>query len=1159
MLALLPTLLIANRLTCPAKQWSYRLPVVNRSIGYMPNKGQWKSDALYGATSATVNAWITRAGAVYDFRRGTGGRLTEGAVLSLSLLHSHPLGFRQGAVGPSHTNYLRGSNRARWVTGLEQSDSVTSANAYPGINAVHYFGGGRPRIDFLVQPHANPADIQIQVQGADRVDVLSSRVDLDIGGHLISLGELKTFQVIGRKKHFVPCKFVLRSEGVLAFQVGAYDHRRPLVIDPLVWSTYLGGSKGELISGVAATSTGNPVVFGTTGSSDLPTSAGAYQRVAKKPNDVFISELTSDGTGVVYTTYLGGNGDDRAAGIQVDSQDRAIISGTTTSTDFPTTPGVLDRGPISAGQQAAFVAKFAIDGSSLAFSTLMPGTASYFSCAGLSIDSQGSLFVAGGTNASDLPTSANAYQRTFVGTSANPTAGYIVKLSADATTLLAATYFGQVSGGSGMANDSLGNVLVCGHFGTVPLSQNAVNPINNQSAWLVRFSGDCSQLQLGTYIADTSLAYAVGVDSHDDPIVGGETLSSQPELAGAYQTVNKGGADAYVAKFNFDGTALLGATLLGGTGFDRLAAIAVLADDSVCASGMSTSTDFPVTFDAVQASNAGGYDFFVVHLSPDFSALRYSTYFGGAGSDTASGLALLSQSEVYVAGNTGTFSIAPSTDFPTTAGAVDRTEKGPSDGLLVRLAFSDVFSALTVLPDTLGGGVTAQGTVRLASVAPAGGRLVQFASNDPAVTVPPSVTVPSGSALAHFNLATSAVTSDHLVTVTAQAAGASTQVRLLLRPYRAKLVAAPSTVVGGNPTICTVTVNTPAPASGKSIALTANGSSVASVPASVVIPPNAVSTTFQVTTYGTTYKHAALISASVDGSSSGCYITALPPSLASISLTNTNVIAGDSTTGRATLDGQTATNLSIAISSDNSSVAVPSSASALAHSRASSLFPVTTSFVASTQNATITGTLNNVMKSATLTVIYAPFQLSLNASQIIAGGSFQGSVTLPAPAPASGLTVNLGTNGGQTVSVPFSVTVPGASSGASFTVKTYGINRSSVKSISGTAGGITRTRSFTIIPASLSSLQLSPASVPGGSSSSGRAFLNGLNGSSSRTVTLASNNAAVSVPPSVSIPPNGNDSFAFAITTSHVVATQTVTISASEGGVTKTAVLTVTP
>jgi len=313
---------------------------------------------------------------------------------------------------------------------------------------------------------------------------------------------------------------------------------------------------------------------------------------------------------LVYSTYLGGSGGNDGYGIAVDSVGAAYVTGDTASTSFPTTTGAFAT--TSAGGYDAFVTKLNVSGAALVYSTYLGGNGAD-SGNGIAVDGAGDAYVTGNTDSSDFPTTTGAFSTTYGGGSD----AFVVKLNASGSALL----YGAYLGGSGQ--DSGNGIVVDG----------------------------------------TGAAYVTGL-----------TYSTNfPTTTGAFSTTYGGGGDdAFAAKLNSTGSALLYSTYLSGSGYDEGYGIAVDGAGAASISGYTTSPNFPTTTGAFATTYSGGGngEAFVTRLTASGNALLYSTYLGGSGGDIAYGVAVDGVGAAYVTGNTY------SSDFPTTPGAFSTTYSG---------------------------------------------------------------------------------------------------------------------------------------------------------------------------------------------------------------------------------------------------------------------------------------------------------------------------------------------------------------------------------------------------------------------------------------------------------------------------------------------------
>jgi Beta-propeller repeat/Abnormal spindle-like microcephaly-assoc'd, ASPM-SPD-2-Hydin len=420
-------------------------------------------------------------------------------------------------------------------------------------------------------------------------------------------------------------RYVITSKNEVGFRVSAYDRRRALVIDPvLAYSTYLGGSGsngyGDRGNGIAVDSTGNAYVTGRTGSTDFPT-VNPFQSKLLGGYDAFVTKFNADGTSLVYSTYLGGSNGNTAYAIALDSAGNAYLTGNTTSTDFPTKNAI--QPVLGSGGTNAFVTEINAEGNALVFSTYLGGSSGTGDYGlGIAVDPSGNTYVTGYTYSSDFPTTPGAFQTICNGGSNCGTLGdaFVSKINPNGTAFVYSTYLGgsQPDQGYEIATDSAGNAYVTGF-----------------------------------------------------------TESSDFPTAHAIQPTYSGVGDAFVAKFNAAGSALVYSTYLGGSSADYGYGIAVDSAGNAYIAGQTYSTDFPTTSGAFQTICNGGSgcqvygDAFVTKINAAGSAFVYSTYLGGSSYDYATGIAVDGTGDAYITGG------AASNDFPL-ANAIQSTKGEPA-------------------------------------------------------------------------------------------------------------------------------------------------------------------------------------------------------------------------------------------------------------------------------------------------------------------------------------------------------------------------------------------------------------------------------------------------------------------------------------------------
>jgi Beta-propeller repeat/Abnormal spindle-like microcephaly-assoc'd, ASPM-SPD-2-Hydin len=283
---------------------------------------------------------------------------TTNGVLRMKLVRANPAAKVIGEEElAGNSNYFIGNDPKKWRTNVPEYSKVKYEGIYSGIDLVYYGNQRQLEYDFVVAPGADPHRIQFDVRGA-------KKINRDEHGDLVlqtSASEVRwvkpvVYQERNGTRQEIAAHYVIKDKNRVGFEVADYDLRRPLFIDPLVYSTYLGGSGADLGYGIAVDSSGNAYVTGTTSSTNFPT-MNPLQPANGGGQDVFVSELNPTGSALVYSTYLGGSGGDLGYGIAVDSSGNAYVTGTTSSTNFPTMnplqPAKNGRG------QDAFVTKIA--------------------------------------------------------------------------------------------------------------------------------------------------------------------------------------------------------------------------------------------------------------------------------------------------------------------------------------------------------------------------------------------------------------------------------------------------------------------------------------------------------------------------------------------------------------------------------------------------------------------------------------------------------------------------------------------------------------------------------------------------------------------------------------------------------------------------------
>jgi hypothetical protein len=382
---------------------------------------------------------------------------------------------------------------------------------------------------------------------------------------------------------------------------------------------------------------------------------------------------------LAFSTYLGGSGLDRGDGIAVDSDGNAYIGGLATSPDFPITPGAFQTTKASLDFDVVVV-KMNSTGTALIYSTFFGGS-NREGANDIAVDAGGNAYVTGLTDSPDIPTTPGAFRTTPVGTDEFDT--FAMKLNATGTALVYSTYLGP-AGGSAITVDPAGNAYITGNAnGDYPTTPGAFQTAygGGGDAFVTKLNSTGTALVYSTFLGGSSfdVGSEIAIDSAGNAYVTGVTGPGFPVTPGAFQTLSNGGTDAFVTKLNATGTVAVYSTFLGGSGSDTGNGIAVNAAGNAYVTGLSDSSNFPITPDVFQSVKGAGFDAFVTALNAAGNDLVYSTYLGGDDLDAGHNIA------VDTAGNASVVGLTASTDFPTTADAIQSAYGGNTDAFITRV------------------------------------------------------------------------------------------------------------------------------------------------------------------------------------------------------------------------------------------------------------------------------------------------------------------------------------------------------------------------------------------------------------------------------------------------------------------------------------------
>jgi hypothetical protein len=639
----------ANR----SDQIGIRETYLKMPLSFEANQGQATGNVKFLSRGQGYSLYLTPSETILELR----GKKNANLQLRIETLgaNNSPLIVPVEEL-PAKSNYFFGNQPEDWRINIPNYSKVRYNGIYPGVDMVYYGNQRQLEYDFVVYPGARPDLIKLRCKGADKLEI-DSQGDLlmHIGGSQVRQHSPRIYQVKDGIKETIAGNYLIEGEHEIGFQVGSYDLERPLIIDPVLsYSTYLGNVGSEEGTSIAVDSAGNAYITGVTTSTGFPTK-GARQPGNAGSSDAFVTKLNAAGTALIYSTFLGGGGEDFGSGITVDNNGNAFITGDTTSTNFPTMNPFQS---MSAGSQDAFVTRLSPAGNELVYSTYLGGDKGDVGF-NIATDSAGSAFVTGTTISQNFPL-LNPFQNSLGG----GFDAFVAKFNPAGNALIYSTYLGGTSGefGIGIVVDSAGSAYITG-------STNSDNfPVANAikgtfgggapfgDAFVTKFSASGNNLIYSTYLGGSKSDFGSGIDLDQagNAYVTGGTLSTDFPTLNPLQASFKGGneiGDAFVTKVSSVGNAFVYSTYLGGEGDDFGSDIAVDSQGNAYVTGSASST-FP-TVDLLQnQSRYGGgiSDAFVTKLNSQGNSLNYSIFLGGSVEDRGAGIALDQAGSAYVTG-----------------------------------------------------------------------------------------------------------------------------------------------------------------------------------------------------------------------------------------------------------------------------------------------------------------------------------------------------------------------------------------------------------------------------------------------------------------------------------------------------------------------------
>jgi gliding motility-associated-like protein len=659
-------------------------------LAFVENRGQWPGQVIFKADAPGATIWCERAALLIDRFDGSairhaadggdGNPVVRHHAVRLRFLGANNAPANEGiGVQRGSYNYFLGKDPKRWAHGAHAFAAVLQKGIYPGVDLRVRSDGSCVKYDLLIAAGADIDRIAFTYEGTDRIDLGDGRIVVNTSLGTITEHIPMAYQDIGGERREVACRYV-REGNAFRFSLGPHAADAPVVIDPtLSFSTFSGSTSDNF--GYTATYDEDGFLY--SGSSAFgqgyPVTAGAYQTQHAGGQglgdgiDVALTKFDTTGHFLIWSTFLGGSGDELPHSLIVNDANELFVYGTTSSLDFPTGSDAYDEvynggtavnmtglGADYVNGSDMFIARLSADGTDLLASTYIGGSHNdgLNTAAGLKfnyadeirgevlLDDNDNVFVVSCTASSDFPTTAGVLQPSFGGGSHD---AVILKMDASLTTLFWSTFLGGGFGDAAYAVelDDEGRIYISGGTRSTDLtvSGDAYQTTyqgGNADAFVAEISPDGTTLVSCSYYGSSEYdqAYFVDLDQNGRVYLFGQTQAPAGQLV-FNAPYNIPGAGQFIAKFDPDLTTLLMASRFGeGDGTPDISPTAFLVDycDKIYISGWGSAVNgslstagLPVTPDAFQ-STTDNNDFYLAVFDIDMTALFYGTYFGGAAS-----------------------------------------------------------------------------------------------------------------------------------------------------------------------------------------------------------------------------------------------------------------------------------------------------------------------------------------------------------------------------------------------------------------------------------------------------------------------------------------------------------------------------------------------
>lgn len=665
---------------------------------FIENKGQWNNDIKYVYQEGNFNMIIKSDGVYYDLYDIKENEI-NGNVIKQSFENKN-INYSSLEENMEVINIYRGADSEKWIKEIKTYKSLKLEDVFEDIDMRIYFDNNRPRYDYVVKANANVEDIEIKYEGINTIEVFEKNFILKSDIANLDNKNLFVYQMVGDKRVEISARFVKKDE-MVKVEVGEYDRSKELIIDPVVFSSFAGGNGDDEYNNITLLEDNHFVAVGTTSSTDLHTEVGVYSGTFNGEKDVFVQEYKMNGVyvDILFTTYLGGSGEDMGVDIDVTNDDEIIITGNTNSADFPLMSAMQN---MNAGGYDMFFAKFNSDYSDIYYSSYFGGSEDDI-VRDMAMSNDDVSYYTGVTHSKDFPSSQQAFQKSSNGGSD----GFIVGIKKSGLTSLFATYCG------GNAEDELNSITldVQSNLYVAGSSRSSDYPLEpsgwgdkpydqtHNGGWdmvFTKLSSQGAKLMLSTFYGGSSDDFGRGIivdnNSFEYWFIGESMKESGEQTIDISETADdpthNGGYDLVYGKFTdlekmgwYERQRLIFSSFFGGKNDEALKSfVENPLTGNLTVIGNSNSKNLTVKGNNTITYNNKN-DYFIAQLAKS-GGVEFMSYFGSKADDIMNGSILDEHGNVYYVGQSD-----DEDDFYFSDNALDRTLEGEFDATIGKLTF----------------------------------------------------------------------------------------------------------------------------------------------------------------------------------------------------------------------------------------------------------------------------------------------------------------------------------------------------------------------------------------------------------------------------------------------------------------------------------------